>query len=538
MIGVRLGPWVIDSEIGRGGMGAVYAARRAPDAGDGPPVAAVKVLAAELAVEVGFQQRFQREIDILRQLNHPNIIRFYDSGVESARFYYAMEYVPGPSFEELRNGQDRLPWPEVLDLALQVAPALKHAHDRGIVHRDLKPSNLLRSEDPAAPGVVKLADFGIASLFASPHLTVTGGVIGTPEYLSPEQAAGKPVTPRSDLYSLGVLLYTLLTGEPPFRGETLDLLHKHRFAQFDRPGRIVTGLPPDLDDVVCALLEKDPARRPGDAGVLARRLASIRRKLDRKAHQAEGRTAVPGAAGPVPAREGPATMVSRIVRQELHELNHGGPLRQFFHRPPVLVTLFLLCAGTLAWTFWPMSPETLFRRGAELMASADPDDWERAWDKYLTPLETRHPDHAHADEVREFRRRLLDARRLNAGAHRIGEARWFYERALRARQRGEEAEARRLLAALVEAFRHAPGEKAWVKRAKDALAQPGGAPPGGGLDALRAALQRARALDAEGQADEAKAVRRGLAELYRGDAAAEKCLAADEGAGGGKVKKE
>ena len=282
MIGVRLGSWIIDEEIGRGGMGAVYKAHCAPDAEPGPPVAAVKVLAAELAVEVGFQQRFQREIDILRQVDHPNIILIYDSGLQSNRYFYAMEYVPGPSFEALRVEHGRVPWPEVLDLALQIAPALKHAHDRGIIHRDIKPANLLRSTDPFAPGVIKLADFGIASLFASPHLTVTGGVIGTPEFLSPEQASGKPVTRRSDLYSLGVVLYTLVTGDTPFTGEPLDLMHKHRYAQFDRPIRIVPSLPPDFDEVICNLLEKDPAQRPADAGVLARRLEKMQKKLARQ----------------------------------------------------------------------------------------------------------------------------------------------------------------------------------------------------------------------------------------------------------------
>src|SRR5262245_3179521 len=120
MIGARLGPWIIDEEIGRGGMGTVYRARRAE--GEGPATAAIKVLAAELAVELGFQQRFQREIDILRQLNHPNIVRFLESGVENDRFWYAMELIQGESFEELRDERGRIPWRQVLELAWQIAP--------------------------------------------------------------------------------------------------------------------------------------------------------------------------------------------------------------------------------------------------------------------------------------------------------------------------------------------------------------------------------------------------------------------------------
>ncbi len=175
MIGARLGPWILDSEIGRGGMAVVYLAHADPPPAGEPRVAAVKVLAAELAAEQGFVLRFEREIDIVRRLDHPHIVRFFESGVSDGRPWFAMEYVDGPSFDAVLEERGRMPWREVLDLACQIAPALKHAHDRGVVHRDLKPSNLLRAPGPTAAGVVKLSDFGVASLFASRHLTVTGG---------------------------------------------------------------------------------------------------------------------------------------------------------------------------------------------------------------------------------------------------------------------------------------------------------------------------------------------------------------------------
>src|SRR5262245_4470787 len=262
MIGVGLGPLVIVTEIIRRDIGTVYRLSRPDDDAPVAPQAGVQVLAAELAVAVGFQYRVRREIDIRIQLDHPSIVRFYDSGEKDRRFWYAMELVEGPSYDALRDSRGRIPWPDVLALALQVCPALKHAHDRGVIHRDLKPANLLRATTADGAPLVKLTDFGIASLFASPHLTVTGGVIGTPEYLSPEQATGKPATRRSDLYSLGVVLYALITGSPPFTGDPIDLLQKHRFGQFDRPIRIIPDLPPDFDDIVCELLDKDPDRRP------------------------------------------------------------------------------------------------------------------------------------------------------------------------------------------------------------------------------------------------------------------------------------
>src|SRR5262245_33864998 len=213
MIGERFGVWVIDSVLGRGGMAQVYLAHEETPGGPGRP-AAIKVLPAPLAQDPGVLSRFQREIDVLRQLDHPNIVRLYDAGAPEGRFYYAMEYIPGPNYEQLLKEKGRLPWPEVMGLAMQISLALKHAHDCGVVHRDIKPSNLLR----AGPDLVKLSDFGIAKVFAGTHLTKIGGVVGTPEFLSPEQATGKAATSRSDLYSLGVVLYTLLTGRCPFEG--------------------------------------------------------------------------------------------------------------------------------------------------------------------------------------------------------------------------------------------------------------------------------------------------------------------------------
>jgi serine/threonine-protein kinase len=527
----RFGPWVINEELGRGGMGCVYLAHREP--ADGAPArAAVKVLAAELATEAGFQERFQREIDILSQLDHPHIVRFYESGVEAGRYWYAMEHVPGPSLEELREKQGRLPWQEVLAVALQVAPALKHAHDRGIIHRDIKPSNLLRVEAGEAAGTVKLTDFGIARLFASNHLTITGSVVGTAEYLSPEQAAGKPVTKRSDLYSLGVVLYTLLTGRTPFEGEPLELLHKHRYAQFERPSRLVPGLPQDLEAVVCELLEKEPEKRPPDAGVLQKRLDSLRRKEERKAAQGTaGPTLHLGpAAGEVAGRAGPATLMSQLMREELERQNRGGPAKRLLNKPAVLVALFLLTAGLLAWAFWPASAEGLYRRGAALMASPDPADWERAWEEYFKPLESKYPDHPHKAEVEELRRRLADyqaGREAEKAVRRAGpmaEAQWFYQEGLRLRQRGDEAGARRVWQALVEAFGAVPSERPWVELARKELDAPAGQGAKRQLGPVREAVERARRLREEGHAAEADAVLRNLRQLYQGDKEAQAIL--------------
>src|SRR5262245_21479255 len=275
MIGDRLGKWVIFKELGRGGMGRVYLAQEELTGKQ----AAIKILAAELAQEVGFLHRFQREIDALAKLDHPGIVRFFESGCENGHYYYAMEYVEGLSLDLLLEEQSRFHWKDVLNVALQVAPALKHVHDHGIVHRDLKPSNLLLD----AAGRVKIMDFGIAKVFSSNHLTATGGIVGTAEFLSPEQAAGKVVGKRSDLYCLGCVLYKLLTGRTPFAGNSyVELLHRHRYGQFDRPIKFVPDLPLEIDEMVCQLLEKDPDKRPSDAQVFFKQCENIAKKLDRQ----------------------------------------------------------------------------------------------------------------------------------------------------------------------------------------------------------------------------------------------------------------
>jgi serine/threonine-protein kinase len=468
MIGSRLGKWIIDRELGRGGMGSVYLAHEEAEGIQ----AAVKVLAPELAQETGFLDRFQREIDVLSRLNHPNIVRFYESGIEEGKYYYAMEYIEGDSFEQLLIDRGRLPWNEVLDAALQICPALKHAHDRGVVHRDLKPPNLLLAPN----GVVKLTDFGIAKVFAGRQLTRTGGVVGTAEYLSPEQASGKQATKRSDLYSLGVVLYTLLTGQTPFQGTTTaDILHKHLYAQFDRPRKRVPEIPYELDEIVCQLMEKDPARRPADGLVLQKQLDSIRRRLERKAQATalevhrEGTLADNSTEEELVGGPGPATLMSQLMRKELEKQKYGGSLSQWVNRPWVVLPLFLIVVGVLVWHFG-------FQPGKPT------DDPENV-----------------------------------ATVPESSEAQRFYQRGLRLQRDGETEKARQIWQSIVHAFAGVPGEERWVKRAQQRLDELGPEPAANpsSRDSIKTALQNAQ--DAADRA-EAEKIWQALATLYPDDA--------------------
>lgn len=268
----QVGPWEVERKLGAGGMGTVYLGKHKVTGSQ----AAVKVLPASLAREEGFVERFQREIDSMQKLKSPHIVEFYESGHDGDVYFYAMEYVDGDTLTSRLRSDKRIPWPEVIDLTAQICRALKAAHNAGIVHRDLKPSNLMISSD----GTVKLADFGVAQVFASAKLTVTGGIVGTAEYMSPEQAKGQRATKKSDLYSLGAVMYVMLTGRPPFSGKTsLDVIHKHQFAQFDKPSMYAPDIPKLLDEIVCKLLEKEPDKRFPDSYVLSLRLAEVQKRF-------------------------------------------------------------------------------------------------------------------------------------------------------------------------------------------------------------------------------------------------------------------
>ena len=269
----RLGPYQIVGKIGRGGMGTVYEGVHRET---GEP-AAIKLLAAGMAQEEDFRVRFEAEIEALRKLNHPNIVRLFGFGEQEGRLFYAMELVDGNSLEEELQRGRRFDSREVVRIGIETCRALRHAHDRGIIHRDIKPGNLLLATD----GAVKLSDFGIARLFGYSKLTSAGNVLGTAEYMAPEQADGRPVDMRADLYSLGALMYALLARRPVFRGKSLpEVLHKQRFEAPEPLRKFAPDVPEELDRIIEQLLAKDPDQRIPNANVLGRRLEAFLQGLD------------------------------------------------------------------------------------------------------------------------------------------------------------------------------------------------------------------------------------------------------------------
>jgi eukaryotic-like serine/threonine-protein kinase len=244
----------IQRGIARGGMAEVYLAR---DQLLDRPVA-VKVLFAEYARDPSFVERFRREAQSAANLNHPNIVAIYDWGQERGTYFIVMEYVRGRSLRDVVQVNGPFSARRTAEIGAEIAGALEFAHRNGVVHRDVKPGNVLITAD----GDIKVTDFGIARAGTSEALTQTGAVMGTAAYFSPEQAQGFAVDGRSDVYSLGVVLYEMVTGAPPFSGESpVAVAYKHVREEPEPPATRAPDLPPDLQQIILTAMAKDPDSR-------------------------------------------------------------------------------------------------------------------------------------------------------------------------------------------------------------------------------------------------------------------------------------
>jgi serine/threonine-protein kinase len=259
--------------IGTGGMGVVYLARHVMI----DRLSAIKILRQDLGMSPTHRERFLREARAVNRINHPNIVEINDFGEDAGLTYLVMEFVEGKSLHEaLAAG--RLAWARGARIAMQIASALGRAHQLGVVHRDLKPENVLIAAR-AGEDFVKLGDFGIAKMLDAPALTLNEQRFGTPGYIAPEAIEGAPVTASCDLYSLGVVLYNMLTGAMPFDVRGVDLLVAALREAPIKPSSRFGDIPAEIEDLVLRLLARSPGDRPRDAFVVHDELADVVRRL-------------------------------------------------------------------------------------------------------------------------------------------------------------------------------------------------------------------------------------------------------------------
>jgi serine/threonine protein kinase len=325
----QLGRYVIQSELGRGAMGVVYKAT------DSVLERAVAVKTVNITLEREYadkyEKRFYQEAKAAGSLNHPNIVTIHDVGKAGDVVYMAMEYIEGVELRTLIGEGKPLRLPQALSIAAQVAEGLAFAHQRGVVHRDIKPANIM----VVANGPVKITDFGIARMRGSGDLTQTGMLLGSPKYMSPEQVIGKRADQRSDLFSLGVILYEMLCGVAPFNGENVTAL-MYQIVNFvpPAPSSVNAAVPEMLDLIVAKMLAKPLEERYQDAAELARDLRECERHIAAATATAQPATSTSTLPlGPQPKLVDPASQTS-VLAQSVNRTREADRATEETPAPP------------------------------------------------------------------------------------------------------------------------------------------------------------------------------------------------------------
>lgn len=512
----RMGPFALGDQLGAGGMGVVY---RATYMQTGQQVA-IKFVPASLIDNERVKARFERELAILKKLKHPNIVRCYGGGLHQGRLYYAMELVDGGSLADMLKDRGRLSWETAVQYGQQICAALAHAHDHGIIHRDLKPANLLLTRE----GVLKLSDFGLARDNDATALTQTGHAQGTFAYMAPEIIRGKPVSHKSDLYSLGCMLFELLTGQRPFQAESpAEVFYQHIEQTPPRVSTLALDCPIWLESLVAQLLEKDPARRPLDAQTVGRALQEVQDKVAMQASVAS-----------FSLHGGPSTLsMDRDVTAVRKALGAGPKKKKkpsadtpIYERVWFLAASLVLVACVIAWALWPLSEAKLFALAEAKMASSDPVEWKKAREGYLRPYQDRFPQGPHAAQVQayldqidmhtaeqQFKKNVRLGREPRTEAERLFSAAWRYE------QFGDQVTALERYQGMIELLKPDSADRPFINLAKRQIAQIQQSPAGSQdrRQLVAAALTEADRLYRDGKAVEAQVKWQSVVNLYGGN---------------------
>lgn len=511
----RMGPFALGEQLGAGGMGVVY---RATYLQTGQQVA-IKFIPAGLLDNERVKARFERELAILKKLRHPNIVRCYGGGLHQGRLYYAMEIVDGGSLADVLKDRGRLSWETAVQYGQQICDALKHAHDHGIIHRDLKPANLLLTRE----GQLKLSDFGLARDNDATALTQTGHAQGTFAYMAPEIIRGKPISHKSDLYSLGCMMFELLTGQRPFQAESpAEVFYQHIEQVPPRVSTLALDCPIWLESLVAQLLEKDPARRPLDAQTVGRALQEVQDKVAMQASVA----AFSMHGGPTTLsmdRDVTAVRKAIGIKAKKKKPTVDTPI---YERVWFLATSLLLLAGVVAWSLWPLSEAKLFALAEAKMASQEPLDWKKARDEYLDPYLRRFPQGPHVAQVQahidsiemhtaeqRFKNNVRLGREPKSEGERLFAAAWRYE------QFGDQVTALERYQGIVELLKSNSADRPFINLAKRQIAQIQQSPAGAQdrRQLVETAMAEAEELYRAGKAVEAQVKWQSVVNLYGGN---------------------
>lgn len=409
-VGQVMGKFKIVKELGSGAMGTVYKAIYVPDG----RVVAVKIVNFGLSGNESALQRFEREANILKQLKHPNIVRLFASGRYKGTPFIAMEFIEGESLDHVLLRRVRFSWEDVVLIGKQVCLALQHAHEKGIIHRDLKPSNLMMLED----GTTKLTDFGIAKDIDVTALTGANATVGTASYMSPEQCRGESITAKSDIYSLGVVLFELVTGRKPFNAESpIEMFSKHDKEAPPRPNWALKGsstgeIPVWFETTILQMMEKKPDHRPLNAEIIAMGLEEGLRKYY------SGQSAAVDA---VQARVGERRIQTNVIDETDREAARTlrGAMQKkkirkkgtpFYAKPWLLVFAIPPILGIMGLVIYlatrPPSADSLYRQAERKM---EKQEYLEALYKLnnaegpILEFLRRYPEHPNAAKVREWR---------------------------------------------------------------------------------------------------------------------------------------
>lgn len=510
----RIGPFQLEKQIGVGGMGVVYLATYLKT---GRKVA-LKLLSPALLSDETQLARFGREMKILKKLKNDNIVQYFGGGRHGKQHFYAMELMTGGSLDGLIKSKGKLPWEQVIELSLQIINALEHAHHHQVIHRDLKPANFLFDDS----GKLKLSDFGIARDTQATALTEAGKTVGTYAYMAPEQISGAhPITGKTDLYSLGCVMFQMLTGETPFQADSVaQMLFKHMEKKPPRVTAKAIDCPIWLEVVVLKLLSKDPQDRYFDALAVQVALDEVVQKVADQISVAQHTTT-----------SGPTSVTMDDMHPELRKLLQSSKKKKkkrkrkkfvpIYERTWFLAIFLLLLIGGVTWAMWPLNENELFAKAKVLMETDDPDQWSKAREKYLAPLLAKYPDSRHATQAKEYidriemhlaqRQAIISAKR-NRKPRSTGEG--MFIEAWRAEQARDRITALAKYRSMIELLKDSEKDRAYVNLAKRKIVEIQQSGGDDDLELIKAALGRAEEHLAKGEKLEADKIFSSIIEVY------------------------